>query len=236
MRTILVVNSKGGCGKTTIATNLATHYALLGRRVVLADYDPQGSSLAWLAARGKRAPAIAGINAVKDIVRPDKDTELLILDAPAGVRGSDLTGLVRRAQTILIPVLPGPTDMRAAARFVHQLLLLGRIERKETRLATVANRVPEATLPQAVFERTLPDVGFDYVSTATRVYQPLARFLERLRIPFVAKLRDSLAYPVADDAGLSIFELNEAGAARDRLYWRPLIDWLESRRSLPRET
>lgn len=143
---------------------------------------------------------------------------------------------MRRSQTIVIPVLPAPTDMRAAARFVHQLLLLGKIERKETRLATVANRVPEATLPQAVLERTMPDIGFDYVSTATRVYQPLARFLERLRIPFVAKLRDSLAYPIADDAGLSIFELYEAGASRDRLYWRPLIDWLESRRSQPRET
>jgi chromosome partitioning protein len=236
MRTILVLNSKGGCGKTMLATNLAAHYALAGKRVAIADFDPQGSSLAWLAARGKRTPAIAGINASKNGFRPDRDIEYLILDAPAGVSGGELTALVRRAQTILIPVLPSPTDMRAAARFVHQLLLVGRVERKETRLATVANRVPEATVTQAVLERALPDIGFDYVSTATRVYQPLARFLDRLRIPFVAKLRDSLAYPLADDAGLSVFELDEAGAMRDRLYWRPLIDWLDSRRSIPRST
>jgi chromosome partitioning protein len=236
MRTILVLNSKGGCGKTTLATNLAALYALRGMRVVLADFDPQGSSLAWLAARGKRTPAIAGVDATKDGFRPDRDTELLILDAPAGVSGRDLSGLVRRAQTILIPVLPSPTDMRAAARFVHKLLLVGRVERKETRLATVANRVPEATLVQGMLERAMPDVGFDYVSTATRVYQPLARFLDRLRIPFVAKLRDSLAYPIADDAGLSVFELNEAGASRDRLYWQPLLNWLDSHRSMPRSS
>jgi chromosome partitioning protein len=236
MRTILVLNSKGGCGKTTLATNLAALYALRGRRVALADFDPQGSSLAWLAARGKRMPAIAGINACKGGLGQIRDFEYLFMDAPAGVAGADLTALVRRAQTILIPVLPAPTDMRAAARFVHQLLLVGRVERKQTRLATVANRVPETTLTEGMLERALPEIGFDYVSTATRVYQPLARFLERLKIPFVAKLRDSLAYPIADDAGVSVFELHEAGASRDCLYWQPLLNWLDSRRSVPRDS
>ena len=46
-RRILVVNGKGGCGKTTVATNLAAAYAATGLQVALCDYDPQASSHYW---------------------------------------------------------------------------------------------------------------------------------------------------------------------------------------------
>ncbi len=51
MRSILVVNPKGGCGKTTIATNLASYYAIWDVPTALVDFDPQKSSLEWLDAR-----------------------------------------------------------------------------------------------------------------------------------------------------------------------------------------
>lgn len=233
MRTILFLNSKGGCGKSTLATNLAAYYALQGKSVVLADFDPQSSSLAWLEARPKEAPAIRGIAAFREPLRVARDTDYMILDAPAAIAGADLTALLRRAQTVLIPVLPSATDIRAAARFVHQLLLAGRVERKQTRLATVANRVPRASLLEGAMERTLNHVSIPYVSVATRLYRPLERFLDRLRIPFVASLPDSPCYALADQLGLSIFELADGRAARDRQSWGPLIEWLASRRSLP---
>ena len=56
MRQIMVLNAKGGSGKSTIATNLASYYALQGYDVVLADCDPQGSSMAWLDARPAGRP------------------------------------------------------------------------------------------------------------------------------------------------------------------------------------
>lgn len=224
MRTILVMNSKGGCGKSTLATNLAVHYAGAGLSVALADYDPQGSSLAWLKARGRTKPRIAGLDASAGNTALPREADIVILDAPAAVRGGLMTRLAHRAQTILVPVLPSATDMRATARFVHELLVVGKLSRRETRLASVANRVPVNTLLENIAET----VGFE--SLNARVYRPLERFLERLKIPFVASLPDSTAYPLADHQGLSIFELEGALGARDRLAWQPLLDWLDNQR------
>lgn len=228
MRTILVLNSKGGCGKSMLATNLAAYYASEGHAVALADFDPQASSLEWLAARPGDRPAIHGIAGFRDPVRAPRNTEFLILDAPAAVHGPELTALVRRAKTILIPVLPSATDIRAAAHFVHDLLLVGKVERKETRLATVANRVPRI----GALDNMLNNVGYETLNL--RLFRPLERFLERLKIPFVATLPDSPSYAIADSKGLGIFELGDGPAGEDRAYWQPLLEWLGSRRSLPR--
>ncbi len=228
MRTILVMNSKGGCGKSTLATNLAAHHALHGYKVAIADHDPQASSLEWLKARPAERPAILGIDALRAGERAPRDTDVLILDAPAGVDGTELTALVKRAQTILIPVLPAATDMRATARFIHKLLLVGKVERKETRLATVANRVPDVGARDRLFN----SVGYETLHM--RLYRPLERFLERLKIPFIASLPDSPVYALADTRGLSVFEINEERAALDRAAWRPLLQWLDSKQSLPR--
>jgi len=151
------------------------------------------------------------------------------MDAPAAVHGTDLTALVRRAKTILIPVLPSATDIRAAAHFIHDLLLVGKVERKETRLATVANRVPRV----GTLDNMLDSVGYETLHL--RLFRPLERFLDHLKIPNVATLPDSPSYALADARGLGIFELADTRAAEDRTYWKPLIDWLASRRSLPRE-
>ena len=228
MRTILVLNSKGGCGKSMLATNLAAWYALHGHKVAIADHDPQASSLEWLKARPKDRPAIEGLAGTEKAAKPASQTEVLILDAPAGIHGAELTALVKRAQTILVPVLPSATDIRATTHFIHDLLLVGKVERKQTRLATIANRVPEI----GARDRMLNTVGFETLNM--RLYRPLERFLDRLRIPFITTLPDSPCYALADQRGLSIFEVNEDHAALDRAAWRPLLLWLDSRQSLPR--
>ncbi|MEW6354105.1 MAG: ParA family protein [Pseudomonadota bacterium] len=211
MRSIMVLNAKGGCGKSTLATNLASYYANQGLPVTLADFDPQGSSMDWLAARALDRPAIHGIAAWQDGLRPPKDTERLIIDAPARVHGKELTDMVRRAQTVLIPVLPSPIDIRAAAAFIKDLLLVGKISREETKLAVVANRAREYTL----------------------AYQVLEDFLNNLDIPFITTLRDSQNYIRAAERGLGIFELAPSMVEQDLEQWQPLIRWLNSKRSVP---
>ncbi|MEW8428112.1 MAG: ParA family protein, partial [gamma proteobacterium symbiont of Ctena orbiculata] len=78
MRTIMLMNAKGGCGKTTIATNLATWYADEGKKVALADFDTQQSTMDWLEARKdyEGIPEIQAINAVAEPVRPRSGTDL----------------------------------------------------------------------------------------------------------------------------------------------------------------
>ncbi|MGA7801605.1 MAG: ParA family protein [Gammaproteobacteria bacterium] len=214
MRKILVLNAKGGSGKSTVATNLAAHYAQRGGHVVLADFDPQRSSLDWLAARPAHVPTVHGLAAADDDMRravPGAD--YLVMDAPAAVRGKQLKALVRRAETVIIPVLPSPMDTRAAAHFIAELLTVGRVSRDKTRLAVVANRVREHTL----------------------AYQALERFLKSLGIPFVATLRDTQNYVRAAERGLGIFELAPSTVTHDLEQWQPLLKWLRSKRSLPKE-
>ncbi|MGE3480396.1 MAG: AAA family ATPase [Gammaproteobacteria bacterium] len=211
MRSILVLNAKGGCGKTTLATNIASFYAAQGQRVTLADFDPQHSSLDWLAARPSVHPPIAGIAADEAGMRVGSNCDCLVMDAPAAVHGREITNLVKRAQSVLMPVLPSPLDMRAAARFIEELLVAGKVSRRETKVAVVANRVRENTL----------------------IYHALERFLKRLDIPLIATLRDTQNYIRAAERGLGIFELAPSLVEPDLQQWKSLTRWLNSKRSLP---
>jgi chromosome partitioning protein len=92
MRHILVTNAKGGCGKSTIATNLAAYYASEGYETALADYDPQGSALAWLEERSEDYETITGISGFDEgLRRVPRNADYVIIDAPARSHGKELT-------------------------------------------------------------------------------------------------------------------------------------------------
>jgi chromosome partitioning protein len=207
MRTIMLMNAKGGCGKTTIATNLATWYADEGKRVALADFDPQQSTIDWLDARKgyDGIPEIQGINAVTEAVRPAPGTDLLIMDAPAGVHGASINKMLLRVDTLILPVLPSPIDMRACNRFLSELLASGRVSKNQTRIGIVANRAKEYT----------------------RIYHDLETYLGHLKIPFITHLRESQNYIRSAERGLAIFELAPAQVYQDVILWDPLFNWLK---------
>jgi chromosome partitioning protein len=212
MRHILVMNPKGGCGKSTIATNIASWYALQGQNVALADFDPQGSSMDWISLRPADAPQITGVAAFDDGLRAvPRNADVVVIDAPARSHGREVTELVRRAETVLVPVLPSPIDMRAAANFIAELLEVGRVARQQAKIAVVANRIKEHTL------------SFD----------ELDGYLRKLGIPYVATLRDAQNYVRAYGRGLGVFELPQYLAWPDWEHWQPLNDWLESAASRP---
>ena len=62
---IVILNPKGGCGKSTLVTNIAACYASRGTSVAVMDFDRQGSSMAWLKRRPSGLPTIHGIAAYK---------------------------------------------------------------------------------------------------------------------------------------------------------------------------
>lgn len=210
MRSVLILNAKGGCGKSTLATNLAGYYASKGRRVVLADFDPQESALDWLSARPAERPAITGIAAWRDGFRVPRDADWVIIDSPAAIKGRELSGLVRRADSILMPLLPSAMDVRAANHFIGDLNAVRKVVNREVRVATVANRVREHTLAAAELE--------DY----------LARFSlpNGKPFPFLAALRATQNYVWAAERGLSIFEFAPVKTLPDREQWVRILRWL----------
>jgi len=217
MRSILVLNPKGGCGKSTIAINIAGYFAVKGKRVTLADCDPQGSSADWIAARPKSASKIALATLKSGQLHIPKTTEILVFDTPAAIHDKKLANFLMSAHTLVIPVLASPVDIRAAQKFIHSLFNLKGIVNKKIKVVTVANRVREDTLVAAKLES----------------------YLERLKlpngkhIPYITLLRQSQNYIRSAERGLSIFEFAPAATCYDREQWSPLVRWLSSSRSLP---
>lgn len=209
---IVVLNPKGGSGKTTVATNLSAHYATQGRATVLLDEDPQGSASRWLSKRPASAAPIHGISSGNPqpgvtrafAMRIPPETERLVVDSAAALADHQLVELTRNADKILVPVMPSDIDIHAATRCIANLLLKAKIDRHDNRLAIVANRV----------------------KPNTRVFRSLAKFLGSLEIPVAAVLRDTQCYIHSVEAGLGVHELKGV-QRRDLHQWEPLIDWLE---------
>ncbi len=204
MKKILVVNPKGGCGKTTITTNLASYYALWEVPVAIIDLDPQQSSLEWLSQRRDHLSPITGIDGSKGKLSTPPDIQRVVLDAPARTTMTQLRKLFESADVVLIPVLPSPIDIRAAARFVADILKDKDL--RKTRIGLVANRARENTL----------------------IYNNLETFLNKLKIPMVGHLRDTQNYIRAAENGQGIFEMAPYLVDKDMETWKPLIQWIEN--------
>src|SRR5688572_26208405 len=215
MQRIVVLNPKGGSGKTTIAINLASYYAVRGLRPVLMDYDPQGSSTRWLKKRSAPQPLIHGIAAFERNARTTRsfqlraphDSQRQVIDTPAAIGPHEMPELTRGADAILVPVLPSDIDIHAASKCIADLLLVAKVKRSDNRIAVIANRVKKQTL----------------------IYQALMRFLATLQIPIVATFRDSQNYIRAAELGVGIHEMKPYLVREDIDQWGPLVDWLEAR-------
>lgn len=217
MRTILILNPKGGSGKSTLATNIASHFSIKGKNVTLADCDPQGSSQDWLSARSNSQSSINGAVLKKDRLEIPKETEVLIMDTPAGITDNRLTKFLSQAQTMVMPIIASPIDIRAAERFLDELFSLKGSINNKIKIATVANRVREDTLAAAKLEHYLNHI----------------KLPNGKKLPFMTMLRASQNYIRAAERGLSIFELAPSKTYYDREQWDPLLRWLNSNRSLP---
>jgi len=213
MQRIVVLNPKGGSGKTTVAVNLASHFAVQGEHPVLMDYDVQGSSSHWVRKRDEQRPHVHLISVFEREALATRTFELrfpettsrVIIDTPAAVEAQEMPELTRTADKILVPVLPSDIDIHACSRCVQNLLLVAKVHRSENRLGIIANRVRRNTLSS----------------------QALMRFLDTLGIPIIATLRDSQNYVRAAELGLGLAEMTPHLVDEDLEQWQPIFKWLE---------
>ena len=210
MRHIMVLNAKGGCGKSTLATNIASYFATQGAAVALADYDPQRSSLDWLDRRSDDRASIAAVAGFEDGLKyAPRNADILVIDSPARSHGAELSDLVKHAETIVVPVLASTIDMQATTTFLEELRAVPKIAKKQAKIAAVANRVRDNTL----------------------IFDDLDEYLTKARIPYVAALREAQNYVRSYTRGIGIFELPEYLAWPAWVEWEQLTAWLRRQRS-----
>lgn len=215
LRRIIVLNTKGGCGKTTAATNVASLYASAGYKTALIDQDPQGSSMQWLRSRPVELPAIQGV-ALHEAsrmplagawqLRIPRDTERVVVDTPAGVRGLDLVGRITAQDWLLIPLQPSAMDIRASSEFIREVLMTAKLRPQDGRIALIGNR----TRPRS------------------QALQTLQNFVQSTAVPALVYLRDSQYYGTAAERGLGVCELPALQARADRGHWSTIMQWLEA--------
>jgi len=210
---IVILNPKGGCGKTTLSTNLASYYAASGPVPAVMDCDPQGSTMAWLERRPVSLPTIHGIAAYKRTMQATRSWQLrvpnettnLIVDSPASLTSDDLREVTRDSSSILVPVLPSSIDIHAASRCIADLLLVAKVDRRDRKLAVVANRTRKNT----------------------KSFEKLMRFLDSLGIPIIAVLRDSQNFVHAAEEGIGICEMQPYKVRKDIVEIEKIVTWLD---------
>jgi chromosome partitioning protein len=214
LNTIVVLNPKGGCGKTTLVTNLASYYASRGPRPAVMDCDPQGSTMRWIEKRSESQPPIHGIAAYKKTMQATRSWQLrvplettsLIVDSPAGLTHDNLREMTRDASSILVPVLPSSIDIHAASRCIADLLLVAKIDRRDRKLAVVANRTRRNT----------------------RSFEKLMRFLDSLGIPIIGVLRDSQNFIHAAEEGIGVCEMPRHRVKKELEQIERVVEWLDA--------
>ncbi|HEX5755330.1 MAG TPA: ParA family protein [Arenimonas sp.] len=207
MRMVVVASSKGGAGKSTIATNLAAAFALDGKRTVLIDADRQKTSTHWCEKRAEMASAVLPIDGSTRNwqKRLPEDSQRIVVDAPAGAMADDLASFLEVADAVLVPVLPSTIDLEATVPFLDSLAALPRVKKGKLPVALLGNRLKPwtAASQQAVAQ------------------------LKSWPYPLKAELRDTQAYVLMAALGKSVFDYHSEQIRSHQDDWAGLMKWLK---------
>ncbi len=219
VKRITILNSKGGSGKSILATNIASIFAANNLRTTLIDYDPQGTAIRWLKQRPESFPAIHGINATQQTpgmtrsfqMRVPAGTDRMVIDTPAGVHGLELNDFIINSDYILIPVIPSDADIHATTQLIANLLLNVKIRSLDVKVAVIANRVKKNT----------------------KILNQLDRFLQQVDFPFIGKLRDTQNYVSAAKQGIGIHEIYPPSLVKQDVHdWDGILRFVEDGEAL----
>lgn len=206
MRTVLVASSKGGAGKSTLATNLAAYFALDGKRTVLVDADRQKSSTHWCEKRAASPTAVLPIDGTRrnwEKAVPG-DIERMVIDGAAGAMGDDLEVYLARADAVIVPVNPSMIDLEATVPFLNSLALNPRVKKGKLPVGLVGNRL----------------------KPWTSASQQAVSQLKSWPYPVVGELRDTQAYVLMVALGKSVFDYHSEQIRGHQEDWAPILKWL----------
>jgi len=201
MKTILIANPKGGSGKTTLSVNIAGYLANQGQRVAMLDLDRQKSASLWVATRPADLPEIVTLESKRS---EDPFSDCLVIDSPAGLRGSNLARALKLAHKVIVPIAPSLFDMNASRDFLKILTEEKRIRKGKCQIGVVGMRMDPRTRVAATLEGFLADSG----------------------LPILAYLRETQVYVNAAFEGKSLFDLPPHLAERELEQWAFMLDWM----------
>jgi len=202
MKNILIANSKGGSGKTTLSTNIAGYLASRGQRVAMLDLDRQKSATRWLANRPFELPII---DLLQDEEVDSADADWLVIDSPAGLHGKNLENALKLARNIIVPISPSLFDIQASREFLEILSQEKAVRKGKIFIGVVGMRMEQHT----------------------RAAATLDQFIAGLDLPVLAFLRETQVYVKAAFEGKTLFDLPHSLAERELEQWTYLLNWLE---------
>ncbi|WP_460275268.1 nucleotide-binding protein [Celeribacter sp. ULVN23_4] len=202
MKTLLVANSKGGSGKTMTAITLAAALRANGKRVTIADADPQQSARMWGKRRSAYAAHIPVLNWSEN-AQPSvpKKTEWLVIDSGAGLESDAAKVLLKDADVMITPIMASMFDELAVKRFLKSLSDLKRIRKEKVDIIPIGSRID----PRRKDGRLLKE------------------FLEANGQELATMISERAAYIDLAREGLSIFDQSQAKYQPMKEQWKPVL-------------